>query len=124
MDKRYRHASPTWQSRAVPVVVVGVGPAGRQLAQPASRRPLGDEVVDVRQDNVGVVLICPTEDGMTMVRGSHAVECTGSRGEGLRRILDGSTSTGSGTLAGSPTRPELRPSVAALKQPSSRGAFK
>ena len=41
----------------------------------------------MRQDNDGVVLICPTANGATMVRGSHAVECTGSRGEGLRRIL-------------------------------------
>ncbi len=47
----------------------------------------GHEVVDLRQDGDGVVATCRTRDGVTTLRGSHAVACAGSRGDALRSIL-------------------------------------
>ncbi|WP_322748341.1 MULTISPECIES: FAD-dependent monooxygenase [unclassified Frankia] len=47
----------------------------------------GHEVVDLRQDGTGIVVVCRTGDGVTTLRGSHAVACAGSRGDALRRIL-------------------------------------
>ncbi|GLW66925.1 oxidoreductase [Actinomadura rubrobrunea] len=57
-----------------------------------ARRPLidvrwGHEVVDVAQDDTGVVLTCRTPQGQVEVTADYAVACTGARGDRVRAAL-------------------------------------
>ena len=59
----------------------------RTAAEPLVEVRWDHRVVDLAQDDDGVVVTCETEDGVSQIRGSHAVVCCGARGESLRRML-------------------------------------